>query len=211
MSWVPWQLLSILRALPQIARLPPGSAGPRSWLRPPAWSPILAGEPRAVDDAFVIVGIYAAWRVARMGRRAGPAAVSVAGGLVLGVCLGAVQWLPGLAAISTSQRDASSMALFSSGSLPIKWLTLTLVPNLIGGSGSLGQPSFLTSYNLTEVTSYIGILPLVAAFALLGPPPAAPAAAGLARLARSAVARRGARAREQHAAGRPALPPAVVR
>ena len=129
---------------------------------------ILAGEPRAIDDAFVIVGIYAAWQVARLGRRAGPAAVSVTAGLVLGVCLGAVQWLPGLAAISTSQRDASSMALFSSGSLPIRWLTLTLVPDLIGGSGSLGQPSFLTSYNLTEVTSYVGILPLVAAFALLG-------------------------------------------
>ena len=45
---------------------------------------------------------------------------------------------------------------------------LALVPDLIGGSGSLGQPSFLTAYNLTEVTSYVGILPLVAAFALLG-------------------------------------------
>ena len=129
---------------------------------------ILAGEPRAIDDGAVIVVIYAAWQVARLGRRAGPAAVSVAAGLVLGVCLGAVQWLPGLAAISTSQRDGSSMALFSSGSLPARWLLLTLVPDLLGGSGSMGQPMFVTSYNLTEVTSYVGILPLVAAFALLG-------------------------------------------
>ena len=166
MSWVPLQLLSVLRLSqdrPAAARL-----GWTAVLATATGLVILAGEPRAVDDAFVIVGIYAAWRVARLGRRAGPAAVSVAAGLVLGVCLGAVQWLPGLAAISTSQRDASSMALFSSGSLPIRWLTLTLVPDLIGGSGSLGQPSFLTSYNLTEVTSYVGILPLVAAFALLG-------------------------------------------
>ena len=166
MSWVPLQLLSVLRLSqdrPAAARL--------GWIAVLATATglvILAGEPRAVDDAFVITGIYAAWRVARLGRRAGRAAVSVAAGLVLGVCLGAVQWLPGLAAISTSQRDASSLALFSSGSLPIRWLTLTLVPDLIGGSGSLGQPSFLTSYNLTEVTSYVGILPLVAAFALLG-------------------------------------------
>ena len=166
MSWVPLQLLSVLRlsqGRPLAARL--------GWIAVLATATglvILAGEPRAVDDAFVIVGIYAAWRVARLGRRAGPAAVSVVAGLVLGVCLGAVQWLPGLAAISTSQRDASSMALFSSGSLPLRWLTLTLVPDLMGGSGSLGQPSFLTSYNLTEVTSYVGILPLVAAFALLG-------------------------------------------
>ena len=129
---------------------------------------ILAGEPRAIDDACVVVLIYAAWQVARLGRRAGPAAVSVAAGLILGAALGAVQWLPGVAAISSSQRGADSMALYSSGSLPVRWLLLTLVPDLLGGSGSLGQPSFFGFYNLTEVTSYVGLLPLVAAFALLG-------------------------------------------
>ena len=43
-----------------------------------------------------------------------------------------------------------------------------LVPDLLGGSGSLGQPAFFANYNLAEVTGYIGILPLVAAAALLG-------------------------------------------
>ncbi len=43
-----------------------------------------------------------------------------------------------------------------------------LVPDLLGGSGSFGQPAFFASYNLAEVTGYVGILPLVAAFALLG-------------------------------------------
>ncbi len=166
MSWVPLQLLSVLR-LAQDRR----AASRLRWTAVLATATglvILAGEPRAVDDSFVIVAIYAAWRVSRLGRRAGRAAVSVAAGLALGVCLAAVQWLPGLAAISTSQRGASSMFLFSSGSLPARWLTLALVPDILGGSGSLGQPSFLTGYNLTEVTSYVGILPLVAAFALLG-------------------------------------------
>ncbi|HEY3952170.1 MAG TPA: hypothetical protein VGM53_02250, partial [Streptosporangiaceae bacterium] len=51
---------------------------------------------------------------------------------------------------------------------PVRWLLLTLVPDLLGGSGSLRQPAFFSGYNLTEVTSYVGILPLVAAFALLG-------------------------------------------
>ena len=166
MSWVPVQLLGIL----QLSR-DRSTASRLGWTAVLATATglvILAGEPRAIDDACVIVGIYAAWRVARLGRRAGPAAASVAVGLALGLCLGAVQWLPGLAAISTSQRGASSMALFSSGSLPVRWLLLALVPDLLGGSGSLGQPTFLTAYNLTEVTSYVGILPLVAAFALLG-------------------------------------------
>jgi hypothetical protein len=166
MSWVPLQLLGILR-LAQ-GRSAASRLGWTAVLATATGLVILAGEPRAIDDSCVIVLIYAAWTVARLGRRAGPAAVSVTAGLVLGACLGAVQWLPGLATISTSQRGASSMALFNSGSLPVRWLLLTLVPDLLGGSGSLGQPSFFTSYNLTEVTSYVGILPLVAAFALLG-------------------------------------------
>ncbi len=129
---------------------------------------ILAGEPRGIDDAGVVVVIYAAWQLARLGRRCGPAAVSVAAGLALGVCLGAAQWLPGLSAIGTSQRAVSSAALFDSGSLPHKWLLLMLVPDLLGGAGSFGQPDYFAHYNLAEVTGYVGILPLVAAFALLG-------------------------------------------
>jgi hypothetical protein len=166
LSWVPLALLSILRLgqdRPFVSRL--------GWIAVLAAAlglVILAGEPRAIDDACVILLIYAAWQVARLGRRAGPAAVSVAAGLALGMCLGAVQWLPGLATISSSQRGVDSMALYSSGSLPVRWVLLTLVPDLLGGSGSLGQPSFFGFYNLTEVTSYVGILPLVAAFALLG-------------------------------------------
>jgi hypothetical protein len=166
MSWVPVQLLSVLR-LTQ-AR---STASRLRWIAVLAAAQgltILAGEPRAIADAAVIVIIYAAWRVARLGRRCGPAAISVAAGLALGVCLGAVQWLPGLAIIGTSQRGASSVALFNSGSLPHRWLLLLLVPDLLGGSGSFGQPAFFAHYNLAEVTGYAGILPLVAAAALLG-------------------------------------------
>jgi hypothetical protein len=171
LSWVPVQLLSVLRLTE--AR---GAASRLRWTAVLAGTfglTILAGEPRAVADAAVIVVIYAAWRVARLGRHRGPAAISVAagsvaGGLVLGICLGAVQWLPGLAAIGTSQRGASTVALFNSGSLPHRWLLLMLVPDLLGGSGSLGQPAFFANYNLAEVTGYAGILPLVAAAALLG-------------------------------------------
>jgi hypothetical protein len=170
-SWVPVQLLGVLRLTETR-----GAASRLRWIAVLAATfglTILAGEPRAIADAGVIVVIYAAWRVARLGRRPGPAAVpvaagSVAGGLVLGICLGAVQWLPGLAVIGTSQRGASSVALFNSGSLPHRWLLLMLVPDLLGGSGSLGQPAFFANYNLAEVTGYAGILPLVAAAALLG-------------------------------------------
>ncbi len=43
-----------------------------------------------------------------------------------------------------------------------------LVPDLLGGSGSFGQPGYFAYYNLAEVTGYVGVLPLVAAFVLLG-------------------------------------------
>ena len=166
MSWVPVQLLCVLRL-----------SQPRTMPSRLAWTgilggafglTILAGEPRAIDDAGLIVLLYAAWQIARLGRRSGPAALSVASGLALGACLGAVQWLPGLAVVGSSQRGISSVALFNSGSLPHRWLLLMLVPDLLGGSGSFGQPAFLANYNLAEVTGYVGILPLVAATALLG-------------------------------------------
>ena len=166
MSWVPVELLGVLR-LSQ-ARSTASRLGWIAVLAAATGLTILAGEPRAIADAGVVVAIYAAWQVARLGRRCGPAALSVAAAAVLGAGLGAVQWLPGLAAVSTSQRGAASIALFNSGSLPARWLLLELVPDLLGGSGSLGQPSFFTHYNLTEVTGYVGILPLVAAAALLG-------------------------------------------
>jgi hypothetical protein len=177
LSWVPLGLLSILRLCqdrPLVSR--PGRSVGAGWSGRYGWTAvlatavglvILAGEPRAIDDAGVILLIYAAWQIARLGRRAGPALISVTAGLALGAALGAVQWLPGLATISSSQRGADSMALYSSGSLPVRWVLLTLVPDLLGGSGSLSQPSFFGFYNLTEVTSYVGLLPLVAAFALL--------------------------------------------
>jgi hypothetical protein len=166
MSWVPVQLLAVLR-LTQTR----STASRLRWIAALAAAiglTILAGEPRAIADAGVIVVIYAAWRLARLGRRCGPAAICVAAGLALGLCLGAVQWMPGLAVIGASQRGASSVALFSSGSLPRRWLLLLLVPDLLGGSGSLGQPGFFANYNLAEVTGYVGIFPLVAAAVLLG-------------------------------------------
>ena len=175
MSWVPLGLLAVARATAPDVRLP----GRLRWAGVLGLSiglVILAGEPRAIADAGIIIALYAMWRVLgtaiRLGRRwradGGLArAVSVVAGLVLGAALGAVQGLPGLAAISTSQRAAASLALFSSGSLPNRWLALMLVPDMLGGTGTLGQPVFFGSYNLTEISGYVGILPVVAAFALL--------------------------------------------
>lgn len=172
MSWVPLALLATLRltqACSLRARLLWACA-----LAGALGLVILAGEPRAIDDAVIIVGCYAGWRAWRLGhapgsRRAGLACLALMlAALAVGVALGAAQWLPGAEAVHTSQRVALSAAVFDSGSLPRKWLLLSLVPDLLGGSGSFGQPAFFANYNLTEVTGYVGLMPLAAACALLG-------------------------------------------
>ncbi|HTX62139.1 MAG TPA: hypothetical protein VMD28_00765, partial [Acidimicrobiales bacterium] len=185
MSWVPIALLAILR----LTR--PAPVDRRSLLR---WTTVLAGavglvllagEPRAVTDAAAVLVLYGGWRLAKLAAHTGrgphvgstdaaaagrgatwKASVAVVFGALLGVGLGAVQLVPGLAAVATSQRAQVTAYLFGAGSLPVRWLTLLGVPDLLGGSGSFGQPTFSASYNLTEVTGYVGLLPLAAAVAL---------------------------------------------
>ncbi|MGH9919646.1 MAG: hypothetical protein ACRD6W_12380, partial [Nitrososphaerales archaeon] len=175
-SWIPLTLLALLR-LSQLCTTSAGDERSRRrllkarliWCTVLALTlamTILAGEPRAITTAVVIVVLYLPWRTFRLGRRAGPFLVFAILGLFLAACLGAVQWLPGTEAVHTSQRSASTYYLFTSGSLSLKWLFLMVVPDLLGGSGSYGQPTFLATYNLTEVTGYVGLMPLVASFAL---------------------------------------------
>lgn len=181
MAWVPLGMLAILRLTDRAAsggRVLARCAGWTALLAASAGLVVLAGEPRAIADAAAVLLLYGSWRLgrlalaARRGERT-PSAVAwgVAGvlaGGVLGLGLGAVQLLPGLAAVATSQRAVVTSYLFSAGSMPAPWLLLLGVPDLLGGSGAFGQPAFFASYNLTEVTGYVGMLPLAAAGALLG-------------------------------------------
>jgi hypothetical protein len=87
------------------------------------------------------------------------------GGLI-GLALGALQWLPAAAFVAASQRAHPSLAFISGGSLsPANFLEL-LVPHLLGG-GSFGNRVFAGSFPLAEVDAYPGTLALVAIFALL--------------------------------------------
>jgi hypothetical protein len=143
MSWLPIALLALLR-LSEGRRL----RGRLAWMAVLAGAGamvILAGEPRAIDDVVVIVGLYALWRLWRLGgaARRVPYLALVAGGTILGVAIGAVQWFPGIDAVQTSQRAAHSVALFDSGSLAPRWLFLSVVAPPIGGGGAFGQPAVL--------------------------------------------------------------------
>lgn len=164
MSWTPLMLLALLH-LSRPASVP-SRLGWSALLAGGAGLCVLAGEPRAIDTALVVVAWYAVWRAVRLGRRAGPFLAWVGAAALVGIALGGLQWLPGVAAVHASQRSAVTYNLFNAGSLTPRWLLLLLVPTVLGGSGSFGTPPFLASYNLTEVTGYAGLLPLAAAFAL---------------------------------------------
>jgi hypothetical protein len=130
---------------------------------------VLAGEPRAISSAAVVVGVYLAGRLLGLGWRLGSRlAVVTATGVALGMGVGAAQWLPGLAFVARSQRTLDAYQAFGAGSFTWSGLGQSLlVPFLLGGNTNFGLPIYVGGYNLAEVTVGVGILPLVAACAYL--------------------------------------------
>ena len=174
-SWIPWMLLVEQRLARQLLSPPGGprrsSVGRRVVLLGLLGGLVLlTGEPRAMADAALIVGLAVAWHA--LGTPARPAARlgfvgAVAVAAAVAAALGAVQLVPGWSFIDASQRAHTTVAFFGSGSLPVRWSLLLLVPDLLGGTGVLHQPAFFASYNLPEVTGYVGLVPLMAAAGLL--------------------------------------------
>lgn len=128
---------------------------------------VLAGDPRAISNDAIIAVVYLAARCWRERGLSIRLAAGLATGTALSVAVGAVQWLPGLAYLHTSQRSVSSLALFGYYSLGWNSLPLLVVPSLVGGNGNFGMPDYAGPLNGPEVTFAVGILPLVALFALL--------------------------------------------
>ncbi len=135
---------------------------------------MLTGEPRSIAETEIVVLVLVVWDALRAYRdvvvtwatRARFVVLCAVAGL-WGVAIGAVQLLPGYHFIHLSQRANEPYSFFASGSLHTQWTALLLVPDLFGGSGSVfHQVPYFNQYNLPEVTGYVGLLPLVAAFAL---------------------------------------------
>ncbi len=129
----------------------------------------LTGEPRAIAEIELLLIIViptlllfrsSAWISTWRGRAL--FLVAQGAGVAFGACLGLVQLLPGRAFIGVSQRSVITYQFFGSGSLAVRWSPLLLFPDLFGGNGSFGQPSYFTSYNLPEVTGYVGVIGAVA-------------------------------------------------
>ena len=133
---------------------------------------VLSGSAEAIIDSGVLVGIYLVGRLVTMGyftraawRALVASVLAILAGVAGGVALGAAQWLPGLAFLSNSQRAQSTYTFFTSGSLPLRQATLLASPFVLGTNQ--GEPGpYAGRYNFEEVTSYVGILALIAACSL---------------------------------------------
>jgi len=130
-------------------------------------SVILAGAPEAMLDEALLVIAYAAMSAGLNRERWWRVLSRCAAGVALALSLAAIQWLPGLEAIRSSQRGSGVLA--AAGSYPTPFNIFALVPYLDGGYGHLGEATFFGQYNLPEVGIYLGILPLIALVTLLHP------------------------------------------
>ena len=179
-AWLPWILVAVhgLTERPGTTQdLGAQSARRTRWwvllLAVSLGLTLLAGAAEAIIDSGVLVVIYWVWRTAAAGllRRGSGRALAgsvgaVALGLAGGVALGAAQWLPGLLFLSQSQRATATYSFFTSGSLNNRLLALLASPFALGTDQ--GWPvTYAGTYNFPEVTSYVGILALIAFFALL--------------------------------------------
>ncbi|HWD24125.1 MAG TPA: hypothetical protein VG368_01560, partial [Acidimicrobiales bacterium] len=129
---------------------------------------VLAGDPRAATSATIIVGIWTVARLIHGIARPRSLIALIVSASALGIALSAIQWVPGIGFLHSSQRATAAYSFFSGGSFDLRSLASNLlVPFLIGGNGDFGLPVYTGSYNLPEVTVGAGLVALVAAGAYL--------------------------------------------
>jgi hypothetical protein len=128
---------------------------------------ILAGAPEAMLDEAFLIAAFAIMSAGLNRERWWRVLTRCGAGAALALSLAAIQWLPGLEAISNSQRGSGVVA--AAGSFPRPYAIFSLVPYIDGAYGHLNEAPFFGQYNLPEVGIYLGILPIIALITLLRP------------------------------------------
>jgi hypothetical protein len=162
-AWLPWAFA----ALDRLANRPEGrSAAP--WVGILGASVGLMGLSGAAEpilDGGLALAVYAAWLLWRTPARRGSLVVGIVAGVALGLALAGAQLVPGALVQAQSQRAVHDYWYFTSGSMNKSLTVLGLDPMLLG-TATFPLP-FVGTYNLNEVSSYIGIMPLMGLVGLL--------------------------------------------
>ncbi|MHB8438458.1 MAG: hypothetical protein ACYDD4_04765, partial [Acidimicrobiales bacterium] len=128
----------------------------------------LSGAAEPLLDGGVALALYALWRLGRAkawAERAASAAHLVCG-LAVGALVGGAQLLPGSVLQAQSQRSLHSFGYFTSGSLNKSLTILGLDPLLLGSAHS-SPITYFGTYNLPEISSYVGIMAVMGVVGLL--------------------------------------------
>lgn len=124
---------------------------------------VLAGHLQIVAYSLLLSAAYAlvmGWSAPAGRRRFYLTSLAL---LILGLGLAAIQLLPTAELAAQSTRVDYSFADFTSYSLPFDHLLLLLFPFAFGGSHYYGIADYFGQWNLTEMASYVGLLPLMLA------------------------------------------------
>ncbi len=124
---------------------------------------VLAGHLQIVVYGLILGGCYGAalgWKAITGRWRYYMAATLV---MLIGLGLAALQILPTLELASLSTRTEYVFSDFVSYSFPRQQLVQLLFPGIFGGLSGYGVPSYFGQWNLTELTGYVGLLPLMLA------------------------------------------------
>ena len=124
---------------------------------------MLAGHLQIVSYSLLFAAAYAlvfGWN-APVGRRRFYSVYALV--VVLGLGLTAIQMLPAIELARFSTRSNFSFSDFASYSLPYKHLLLLLFPASFGGLPRYGSTPYFGAWNLTEMSSYVGLLSLMLA------------------------------------------------
>lgn len=127
----------------------------------------LAGDPRAISDVAVAALVYAVWAAWRRPAGRPRLLLGLLGAAAVAAALAMGQLLPGLAAEAASQRAGVSIQAFGAGSLLGSWILLLAYPFVLGGFDTLHLPTYWGTYNLPEMSGYVGLLSLAGALAAL--------------------------------------------
>jgi hypothetical protein len=130
---------------------------------------VLSGSPEAILDVTILSLAFGLARLSLQPSAWSRLLTRAATGFALGAGVTAAVWLPALHFIAISQRADVGSAFAATYRFPPHELILGLVPFLEGGYGLFSQPAYFGLSNFDEVAYYVGILPLIAAIALLGP------------------------------------------
>jgi hypothetical protein len=160
-AFLPWLLLGIEWAID--ARSSADRIGAVVLVACASALTVLAGDPRAPTSTAIVVAVWLAGRFLCGVPKARATMCTLLAGSALGVALCAIQWIPGIGFLHSSQRAVAPFSFFTTGSLDLQSLASNvLVPFLIGGNGNLGLPVYSGAYNQPEVTVGAGFVSLVA-------------------------------------------------